>query len=83
MIKSKTGLLKKRSFVLKKGHLYIILLNYTFQWYANNSDLLRGRGGGGKKKLLFLLTINIIKMEICWLFRYNLNSVILEMIWSL
>lgn len=75
MIKSKTGL-------LKKGHLYIILLNYTFQWYANNSDLLRGRGGG-KKKLLFLLTINIIKMEICWLFRYNLNSVILEMIWSL
>lgn len=73
MIKSKTGL-------LKKGHLYIILLNYTFQWYANNSDLL---GGGVKKKMLFLLTINIIKMEICWLFRYNLNSVILEMIWSL
>lgn len=44
MIKSKTGLLKKRSFVLKKGHLYIILLNYTFQWYANNSDLLWGGG---------------------------------------
>lgn len=76
MIKSKTGLLK-----IKKGHLYIILLNYTFQWYSNNSDLLRG--GGVKKKLLFLLTINIIKMEICWLFRYNLNSVILEMIWNL
>lgn len=81
MIKSKTGLLKKRSFVLKKGHLYIILLNYTFQWYANNSGLLGE--GGGKKNFLFLLTINIIKMEICWLFRYNLNSVILEMIWSL
>lgn len=46
MIKSKTGL-------LKKGHLYIILLNYTFQWYANNSDLLRG-GGGGKKKEIFM-----------------------------
>lgn len=73
MIKSKTGL-------LKKGHLYIILLNNTFQWYANNLDFL---GGGGQKKLLVLLTINIIKMEIRWLFRYNLNSVILEMIWSL
>lgn len=48
MIKSKTGLLK-----IKKGHLYIILLNYTFQWYSNNSDLLRG-GGGEKKIVIFI-----------------------------
>lgn len=44
MIKSKTGL-------LKKGHLYIILLNYTFQWYANNLEFLGG--GGGQKKNYF------------------------------